>query len=46
MKRFLVGRGNVTLDSQNCAVSHHPEEFEHTIVRVAWDHGQLLCENW
>jgi hypothetical protein len=46
VKRFLVGRGNVTLDSQNCAVSHHPEEFEHTIVRVAWDHGQLLCENW
>jgi hypothetical protein len=46
VKRILVGRGNVTLDSANCVVTHQPEEFEHTLARVAWDHGALLCENW
>lgn len=46
VKRIRVGRGNVTLDIANCAVSRRPYEFEQTISRVAWDHGELLCENW
>jgi hypothetical protein len=46
VKRFRVGRGNVTLDIANCVVSRQPYEFEQTVSRVAWDHGQLLCENW
>ena len=46
VKRIRVGRGGVTLDIANCAVSRRPYEFEQTISKVAWDHGQLLCENW
>jgi hypothetical protein len=46
VKRIRVGRGNVTLDIANCVVSHQPYEFEFQIARVAWDHGELLCENW
>jgi hypothetical protein len=46
VKRIRAGRGGVTLDIANCAVSRRPYEFEQTVARVAWDHGELLCENW
>jgi hypothetical protein len=46
VKRIRAGRGNVTLAIANCVVSHQPYEFEVEIARVAWERGELLCENW